>query len=281
LVLLAATVPLFAATAFRPLWWQTLIAAAIGSAVGQLVVRATRGRRVAEWSVAALAASVVVAAGAWSFIRDARHDHLSGSPLLIVSSSSASRSSLTWDDVAAIKTRIPSIDLAVPYQRKSAQLTTDEMNWNTSVVGTTPDYFDLMAMRVVAGDRFDVSAAGTVNKVVVLGGAVVTQLFGPTKNPVGEVVRINSQPFTVVGVLARQGMSKEGQDLDDVAIMPIEVYASKLDKGLGFGGVVLISARSGEDLPHVEAEVRSLLRDRHRLRPGDGDDFMIRTFSPD
>jgi hypothetical protein len=275
LVLLAATMPLFAATAFRPLWWQTLLAAMIGSAAGQVAVRFTRGRRVAQWSVAMVAASIVGAAAVWALTRGARHDDSPGNAFLIVSSSGESFS-LTWDDVEAIKTQIPSVDLAVPYSQKMELLLSEEMNWSTHVVGTTPDYFDLMALHVVAGDRFDASSESG-NKVVVLGDTVAAQLFGAAKSAVGEVVRIKDRPFTIIGVLAHRGMSRQGQDLDDVALVPIKVYAAKLEASFRFGGAVFVSARSREEMPHVEAEVRSLLRIRHRLAPGNDDDFIIRT----
>jgi hypothetical protein len=268
LVLLAAAMPLFAATAFRPLWWQTLVAAAIGSALGQVAVRATRGRRVAAWSVAIAAAIIAAVAGGWSLTHAVRHDEAPGNDFLVVRSSS-----LTWDDVRAIETGIPSIHLAVPYLHKAMQLATEEMNWNTDVVGTTPGYFELRALRVAAGARFDASASPA--KVVVLGDTVVTQLFGAGKSPVGEVIRIRNMPLEVIGVLAHQGMSPQGQDLDDVALIPIEVYAARIHGQVQFGGVVLVSATSRGDNARVEAELRSLLRDRHHLAPGADDDFVI------
>jgi putative ABC transport system permease protein len=275
LVLLAAVTPLFVATGFRPSWWQTLLAAGVGSGLGQVALWATRGRRVAEWSVAVVAVIIIAVAGAWSFTHTAGGDESSDNTFLIVRSGN---SSLTWDDVKAIKTQIPSVDLAVPYARKMVQLTTAEANWNTPVVGTTPDYFDLVALRVADGTSFD--AASESAKVVVLGETVVARLYGASQSPVGEVVRVKNQPFTIIGVLAHQGMSAEGQDLDDVAIMPIGSYASKIERTPRFGGAVLTSARSREDLAHLEAALRSLLRDRHRLAPGDDDDFIIRSSNP-
>jgi putative ABC transport system permease protein len=272
-VMLAAVMPLFAATAFRPLWWQTLLAAMIGAALGQVALRATRGRRVAAWSVAVVAAIIAALAGGWSFTHAARHDDSSGNAFLVVRSRNGGNSPLSWDDVRAIETQIPSIHLAVPYLRTAVQITTADLNWQTELVGTTPDYFDLRALHVAAGDRFDASESG--KKVVVLGDTVVAQLYGAAKSPVGEVVRIKNTPFTIIGVLAHQGMSPQGQDLDDVALVPIDVYASRIHSKLSFDGTVLISATSRGDTARVEAELRSLLRDRHRLAPGDDDDFII------
>jgi putative ABC transport system permease protein len=275
--MLVAVMPLFAATAFHPLWWETLLAAMVGAACGQLAARATRGHRVAAWSVVVVAAIVVAVSGSWSFIHPAPHED-SPNGFLVVRSTGPGSSSLTWDDVREIKTRIPSIDLAVPYMRKPMQLIHADNNWQTQVVGTTPDFFDLRKLRVAAGDRFDASTPAA--RVVVLGDTVVAQLFGTSANPVGEAIRIDNAPFTIIGVLVHQGTSPQGQDLDDVAIVPIEAFASRIHASLGFGGAVLISATSIGELSRVETELRSLLRVRHRLKPGDDDDFIIREPNP-
>jgi putative ABC transport system permease protein len=294
LVMLAAVMPLFAATAFRPLWWQTLLAAMLGSVLGQVALRATRGRRAAAWSVAGAAAIIAALAGAWSlrhaaghddssgnaFTYTARHDDSSANGFLVVRSRDSGNLSLTWDDVRAIETQIPSIHLTAPYLHQAVQLINAELNWKTDLVGTTPDYFNIRALRVAAGDRFNASESG---KVVVLGETVVAQLYGAAKTPIGEVVRINNMPFTIIGVLAHQGMSPQGQDLDDVALVPIDVYLSKIafDSKLQFRGAVIVSATSRGDTARIEAELHSLLRDRHHLAPGDDDDFIIRNSNPE
>jgi putative ABC transport system permease protein len=162
-----------------------------------------------------------------------------------------------------------SIDRAVPYLHEAVMLTTADSNWQTEVVGTSPDYFALRSMRVAAGDPFD---ANSDDKVVVLGDTVVAQLFGAGQSPIGELVRIKNVSFTIIGVLAHQGRTPEGQDLDDVAIVPAEVFMAKIDSKIRFGGAVLVSPVSAR----VEGELRTLLRDRHRLAPGDDDDFVIR-----
>jgi hypothetical protein len=269
LVLLAAVTPLFAATGFRPAWWQTLLAAAIGSGLGQLAARMTRGRRGAQWAVASGAALVVAVAAAWMFRRPGGRDEPTDAGFLVVRS-------VTSDDIREIRARLASVELAVPYLHTSQQLVSEDQNWNTQVVGTTPDFFDLMGLHLVAGERFE---AGT-SKVVVLGDTVVRQLYGAGQNPVGQDVRIRSAPFRIVGVLAHRGMSPQGEDLDDVAIVPLEIYSARISGSLRFDGVVLISPKAPADLARLEADVRSLLRGRHRLAPGDEDDFAIRTPNP-
>lgn len=228
-----------------------------------------------------LAAVAAVVAGGSFLIRPAGHDDPPANEFLVVRASAEGNTSLTWDDVRAIRSQISSVDRAVPYLGKMAELTTGEASWNTRVVGTTPEYFDLMALHVAAGASFDPAASRSASKVVVLGDTVVAQLFGRDRSPVGEVVRIRSMPFTIIGVLAHQGIAPQGQDLDDVALVPIETYAAKIEITSRFDGAVLVSAKSPGDLAQVAEEVRALLRDRHRLAPGGDDDFVIRTSHPE
>jgi putative ABC transport system permease protein len=245
-----------------------LLAAAIGSALGELAVRLTRARRVAPWVVAAVAAVVIGAAMSWSLVRSTPRDRAADRHLLAVTAST-----LTWDDFRALKATLPPDDLVVPYLHQSELVASDEQNWKTFVVGTSPDYFGAMGLQLAAGERFEAST----NKVVVLGDTIVKQLFGAGKNPVGEEIRIKQLPFTIVGVLAHRGIASTGQDLDDVALVPVETYMTRLTGGMKsrLEGSILISPAPHEDFERVEADVRSLLRDRHRLVPGEADDFTI------
>lgn len=272
--MLAAVMPLFAARALQPSWWQVLLAAAIGAALGRLADRATRGRRIATWAVAGAAAVIAAVPVVW-MTRTGRQDAASASGFLVVASGNG-RASLTWDDVNAIQTQIPLIERAVPYMHQAVQLVSEDQNWNAQVVGTTPDYYRLRGLTLAAGHSFNASESG---KVVVLGETTAKQLYGAGKQPIGETVRIKNMPFEIIGVLAHQGMSPQGQDLDDVALVPIGVYASHIaydDLKSQFGGVVLIAARLAEDTERVKTAVRTLLRDRHHLAAGVDDDFVIR-----
>lgn len=231
--------------------------------------------------MAVLAVILVLVAASWALIDTARHDDPAATTFLIVRSRAGGTASVTWDDVRAIQSQLPSVELAVPYLDKTVPLATAEAIWNTRVVGTTPEYFELMRWHVAAGDRFDAAASRSARKVVVLGDAVVAQLYGTGQSPVGEVVRIRNTPFTVIGVLAHQGTSPQGQDLDDVALVPIEAYAARIDPTLRFRGALLVSAKPPADLTRLEVELRTLLRERHRLAAGDDDDFVIRPSDPE
>lgn len=258
--------PVFAATMFHAVWWQILIAAAVGSALGQLAVRYARSR-IARGAVIAAALIVIGATVAWTFRRGGSAEP-KGESFLVVRSPS-----LTWDDVEQIRT-VQAVKLVVPYLQSSEQTASEDQNWNTSVVGTTSDYFEFMHLQLAHGTGF---VPGTA-KIVVVGETVAKQLFG-ANDPVGQTVRIHSYPYQIVGLLAHRGTAPSGQDLDDVVLMPLEIFQQKIKGGLArlVGGSILISPYLPDDLPRVEEGVRSVLRDRHHLVDGDDGDVTIHT----
>jgi putative ABC transport system permease protein len=139
---------------------------------------------------------------------------------------------LTWDDLAAIQREVPTIQYAAPQLRTTAQVITEEQNWTTSVTGTTADYFFVRSWPLAAGANFGPSDIEGATKVVVMGQTVVEKLFGPSADPIGQMVRIRNIPFQVVGVLARKGQSPMGQDYDDGVFIPSTTFMSKIQGGL-------------------------------------------------
>lgn len=163
----------------------------------------------------------------------------------------------TWDDAREVeKVMSP----AAPYLHKSAQLMTDEGNWMTMVVGTTPDYFPLRNVPLGSGRLFTDADGGNV---VVIGDKLVEMIHAQ----LGATVRIDGKGFEVIGVLAHQGVSETGQDLDDQALVPVDVFDKKLRGGSRkFDGALLVGNPARID------ELRELLHTRHR----GVDDFTIR-----
>jgi putative ABC transport system permease protein len=120
----------------------------------------------------------------------------------------------------------------------------------------------------------DVSRAA---KVAVLGSVARDQLFGTGADPTGATIRIRNQPFRVVGVLASKGQSAmPGQDQDDTVMVPYTTVQKKL-QGVQHISSITISAADGVSLPDMTATIRQVLRQRHQIRPGDEDDFSVRT----
>jgi putative ABC transport system permease protein len=188
---------------------------------------------------------------------------------------------LTWDDLAAIKNEVSTVKAIAPSLRSNQSLVSDEMNWTTSVTGTTPEYFDIRNWPVAQGALFTQSDVDAGSKVVVLGQTVVSRLYGESANPVGQTVRVGSTPFTVVGVAAKKGQSANGQDYDDAAFIPSTTFAHRIQGGLGkfMSGQMYVQATSSATTQRALEDVRALLRDRHHIAPGVDDDFSIRNLS--
>ena len=188
---------------------------------------------------------------------------------------------LTWDDLAAIRSEVPTVRYAAAQLRTNAQLLSEDQNWNTSVYGTTPEYFQIRNWPIATGSTMTDSDAETGAKVVFLGATVVEKLFGANTNPVGQLVRIKNIPFEVRGVLAKKGQSPTGQDYDDGAFVPLRAFQTKIQGGLSqfIGGVIYVSAYSSDLTTKAEQQITNLLRDRHRIRPGSDDDFSIRNLT--
>jgi putative ABC transport system permease protein len=154
-------------------------------------------------------------------------------------------------------------------------------NWNTSVQGTTPDYFVIREWPMTSGVLFSESEVSTSAKVAVLGKTVVDNLFGPYADPLGQIVRINNVPFEIIGVAASKGQSAFGSDNDDVVFVPESTYRSKLHGDLRqfVNGSVNVQARSKAATSEAQTQIEELLRRRHRLGPDTADDFQVRNLS--
>ncbi len=192
-----------------------------------------------------------------------------------------SQPTLTWDDLRAIQTEVPSVRHAAPLLRSVAQVLVDELNWTTSVNGTTPEYFAIRSWTAERGELFGASDVDAGTKVALLGKTVAERLFGAGVDPVGLQIRIRNVPFQVVGVLAPKGQSPGGQDFDDAVFVPRSTFQAKIQGGLKnyVPGAIFVSATSPATTSRAQAQIRALLRDRHRLQAGAEDDFSIRNLA--
>jgi len=239
--------------------------------------------------VAAVIAMVAMGEGAKANVAEAIASM--GTNLLIVlpGSTSAggarggfgSQPTITWDDLKAIETELPSVKEAAPVLTSAVQMLSEDQNWTTRVSGTTPEYFDIRNWPMELGSRFTQSDIEGGSKTVILGQTVAEKLFGSNANPVGQMVRIKNIPFQVMGVAARKGQSASGMDYDDAAFVPYTTFAAKVQGGLlkYLNGIIFVSASASAGTERATADITALLRDRHHLRAGVDDDFSIRNLS--
>jgi putative ABC transport system permease protein len=151
-------------------------------------------------------------------------------------------------------------------------------NWATQITGTEPQYFQVRNWPFAIGTSFSDDDVTQASTVAVLGDTVRKYLFG-SRNPVGETIRIGTLPFKVVGVLTPKGTSAgSGQDQDDVIIAPLTTVQKKL-LGQEWLRWIMVSAVSRQASYVAQQQIESLLRDRHKIRSGDPDDFVVRNMA--
>ena len=184
-------------------------------------------------------------------------------------------STLTPDDAVAIQ-QVPGVQYLAAGVSTRGQIVAGNMNWGTQVQGSDVDLPLIRSWPTTHGAFFSPVDVATASKVAVLGSVVHEQLFGLDVDPVAQIIRINNQPFTVVGVLASKGQSGMGQDQDDVVYVPYTTVMKKL-RGITFIQNITVSATSATDTSPTADRIATLLRTRHKIVQGDADDFMVRT----
>jgi putative ABC transport system permease protein len=210
-----------------------------------------------------------------------------GSNLLMVESGSATSggshmgagttATLTVGDAKAIETEIPGVKNVSPMIRGVAQVVYGNQNWSTGIMGTSPEMIEIRGWTLSSGRPFTEQELDGAAKVCVLGKTVADNLFGGI-DPVGQIVRIQKIPFTVVGVLTPKGQTTWGQDQDDIVFVPLTTAQRQLF-GQAFPGMVrniAVQAWGPDEVKQVETQMIELLRQRHRIQPNQDDDFSVR-----
>jgi putative ABC transport system permease protein len=207
-----------------------------------------------------------------------------GTNLLIISSGSskmggvsrgaASMNTLTMDDVKKLEDEASLLMYVSPLIIAHAQVIAAGKNWSTSIQGVSATYLQVKDWDLEKGDFFSDRDIMTRKKVAVLGKSVADELFGE-KNPIGARIRIRNVPFKIIGVLEEKGQSIMG-DQDDVILTPSTTALYRLTDGRTVN-LILVSAISVEDMDGAEKEIRKLLKEEHKIKSGEDDDFLIRS----
>ncbi len=186
-----------------------------------------------------------------------------------------SSSTLTEEDVEAMSKQVPYLSAVTPVVQTNAQIIFANQNWQTQVIGGSVDYTKIRNWSIVSGSNFNDSAVRSAAKVAMVGQTIVDNLF-QGEDPVGQVIRVKNMPFTIIGVLSKKGMNTWGRDQDDVLIVPYTTAMKKLS-GQTRLNMAMASAASAELMAPASTAITELLRQRHRIGPGQEDDFTIRT----
>ncbi len=186
-----------------------------------------------------------------------------------------STKSLVLADAEAILAEVPTIKRVSPQVDGRFTLVYNNKNWSTSYRGESADYLPIRKWDIVSGVNITDEDVVRAANVCILGNTVKEQLFGDSE-AVGKDIRMNSLPCKVIGVLSAKGSSVTGQDQDDFVLIPYTTAQKKI-AGITWLRDIMCSATSAEAVPAATEQIVALLRERHRIRPGDPDDFNMRT----
>jgi putative ABC transport system permease protein len=184
---------------------------------------------------------------------------------------------LTVEDLDAIRREVPSVSMVTPAVNARSQLVSGNANWNTSVQGVSEQYPDVRKWKVQSGEFFTDADVRTAARVIVIGQTIADNLF-PGMDPVGQTLRVMNLPFRVNGVMAKKGQDQQGRDQDDVAFAPYTTVQKKI-LGSPRLQIAYVSAISQDATYTAQSQITELLRQRHKLRASDPDDFTVRNMT--
>jgi putative ABC transport system permease protein len=233
--------------------------------------------------IAAVTTMVSIGQGASQRVRDEFQNFGSNVIAVLPASSqtgglrSGAVMTLTDADAHAIAQECPSVLAVSPFIGTTGQIVGGNVNWKPDqMIGVSPDFLVVRNWPMAVGESFTERDVAAASKVCVIGQTVAAQLF-PGTDPVGQQVRIKNIPFTIVGVLTRKGANLGGQDQDNIVLMPYTTVRKRLQTSTFANvDVIMVSARNEFVSRKAEEEMRALLRERHRIPPGELADFEVR-----
>lgn len=179
----------------------------------------------------------------------------------------------TRDDAEAIERECSAVRAASPTNRVSAQCVSEFGNYQTSVMGVYPNFFDIRRWKCSVGEIFTPEDMLIQSKVCCIGTTAAKELFG-AMNPVGQTVRVNRVPFEVVGLLESKGTGSDGRDYDDVILFPYSSFQRQI-AARETSGSLFAAAKPGISLSVAKEQIRQVLRQRHKLSDDEDDTFRI------
>ncbi len=181
-----------------------------------------------------------------------------------------SMESLTYKDYHAVK-NLPNIASSSPMVRSSYVVVYGNKNWTTQVYGVTGDYEKVSNLPVSEGRYWTEQEYNGRERVAVIGKTIADNLFG-SEDPIGKKLRINNDPFTVIGILQEKGYSF--QDQDDRILAPFTTVQERM-MGITYVNSIAVTTVSNDVMEQAETDITNLLRTRHRIRTGAENDFSI------
>lgn len=194
----------------------------------------------------------------------------------------SSMETLKQADYQSIKEDCNYISAISPTVNSSGQWIYGNNNTQSSIYGVNQDYLSIRQLKVADGEMFTDTDIKAAAKVCILGQTVVDYLFPDGSDPIGKVVRFNSIPFRVVGVLQKKGYNSMGMDQDDLVLAPYTTVMKRILAQTYLGGIVCSAITEGASQP-AQDQISEILRRNHKLKDAtatteaDEDDFNIRS----
>ena len=180
-------------------------------------------------------------------------------------------------DLKRLRTECTTIDKIIPEIHRASQLIYGNKNWNSTIIGTGPEYLELRNFKLAQGENFAERDVNAMRRVAIIGPKVVESLFGNI-NPVGKTIKVGRLGFEVLGVTETKGMTGGWMDMDDIVIIPYST-AQKRVFGMDHLGSFLARLKDQSMLPAAYREIEKVLRQSHRLRPEKDNDFFLQSQS--
>lgn len=185
--------------------------------------------------------------------------------------------SLDERDLKRLKAEVTSCDVITPEIRGNQQVIYGNKNWNTTIVGTGPEYLRIRNYTLDDGEDFTEQDVNSYARVAVIGPTVAENLFSES-SPVGKTIRIGRLRFEVIGVTVPKGISGGWQDFDDMIMIP---YTTAQKRVFGKDNLDRFVAQLKDQslINTAYVEIERVLRQTHHLRPDQDNDFFIQSQS--
>jgi macrolide transport system ATP-binding/permease protein len=291
-----------------------MVLAAAAQAIGRNKMRSALTMLGVFIGVAALITMVAIGQGANEAVRK-QIQSLGTNMVVIVPGASArggiragygSASTLTVADARAIRRDGPAVAQVGYMIRQQGQIQYGSQNWTTNIQGASESYPSITNWQIASGRGITSEDEGEAALVVVVGETVYRQLFSPGENPIGAFIQVKSVPLQVIGVFVSKGQSPFGTDQDDLVMIPFATAEQKVlgvaaptqqqaplnwpylpppnpynlqPRLTGFVNYIYVQAAAETLVQTAISQATATLRERHRIKAGDIDDFQIRNLS--
>jgi len=187
-----------------------------------------------------------------------------------------SSKSLTLEDIDALRSQSTAISKISPEVRSGGQVIYGHKNAPSTIYGTNTEYLDIKKVSVKSGRVFTDAEIRSAAKVCLIGKTVIKNVFGENVDPTGYIIRYNSIPLKIIGILAEKGQNTFGQDQDDLLIAPYTTVQKRI-LAISYIQGIYLSAVSEEKSPIAQAEIETILRAKHKIKAGNDNDFDVRS----